>query len=96
MKTLANFIAVSVLCLAIPDPAKSPTLASQPGNRSIVVVEDTDSVFKDVISNVRETHTGSIMFGAGVNADAGLVGSVIINVPLSDSSRSRTQQDDGV
>lgn len=46
---------------------------------NITVVEDTDSVFKDVIINVKETHTGSLMFGAGVNSDAGLIGSVVLN-----------------
>ena len=35
---------------------------------NITVVEDTDSVFKDIIVNVKETHTGSIMFGAGINS----------------------------
>lgn len=46
---------------------------------TITVIEDTDSVFKDVVINVKETQTGSLMFGAGVNSDAGLVGSVVIN-----------------
>ncbi|MEI7687621.1 MAG: BamA/TamA family outer membrane protein [Planctomycetota bacterium] len=46
---------------------------------TITVIEDSDSVFKDVVINVKETQTGSLMFGAGVNSDAGLVGSVVIN-----------------
>ncbi len=54
----------------------NPETGSRP---TITVIEDTDSVFKDVLINVKETQTGSLMFGAGINSDAGLIGSVVIN-----------------
>ncbi len=54
----------------------NPETGSRP---TITVVEDGDSLWKDLIVNVKETQTGSLMFGAGVNSDAGLVGSVVIN-----------------
>src|SRR5262249_53427228 len=40
---------------------------------------EADSEFKAVLVQVKETHTGSLMFGVGVNSDAGLVGSVVLN-----------------
>src|SRR5262249_32750960 len=36
---------------------------------------DDDTPYKDVGVNVQETHTGSLLFGVGVNSDAGLTGS---------------------
>ncbi len=44
-----------------------------------VLDNDTDSEVKDILVNVKETHTGSLMFGIGVNSDAGLVGSIVLN-----------------
>lgn len=35
--------------------------------------------YKDVLVNVKEAPTGSLMFGLGVNCDAGLTGSIIVN-----------------
>jgi outer membrane protein assembly complex protein YaeT len=51
------------------------------GVRPTVTVLDPDSEgeFKDVLVNVQETHTGSLMFGVGVNSDAGLNGSIVLN-----------------
>ena len=47
---------------------------------SVTVLEgDGDSQFKDILVQVKETHTGSLMFGVGVNSDAGVVGSVVLN-----------------
>jgi outer membrane protein insertion porin family len=54
----------------------NPELGIRP---TITVLEDTDSEFKDIIVNVKETHTGSLLFGAGINSDAGIVGSVVLN-----------------
>src|SRR5204863_8452947 len=34
---------------------------------------------KDVLVQVQETHTGSLLFGVGVNSDAGLTGSIVLN-----------------
>jgi outer membrane protein insertion porin family len=51
------------------------------GIRPTVTVIDPDvpGEFKDVLVNVKETQTGSLMFGVGVNSDAGLVGSIALN-----------------
>jgi outer membrane protein assembly complex protein YaeT len=51
------------------------------GVRPTVTVLDneTDSDIKDILVQVKETHTGSLMFGIGVNSDAGLVGSIVLN-----------------
>lgn len=46
---------------------------------TINVIEDGESEYKDVVIQVKETQTGSLMFGAGINSDAGLIGSVVIN-----------------
>jgi outer membrane protein assembly complex protein YaeT len=47
---------------------------------TVTVLEpDSDSEVKDVLVQVKETHTGSLMFGVGVNSDAGLVGSIVLN-----------------
>ena len=61
---------------------------------TVTVIEDSDSVFKDIIVNVKETHTGSIMFGAGINSDAGLVGSIVVNEKNFDITRFPTSWDD--
>lgn len=54
----------------------NPELGIRP---TVTVLEDSDSVFKDILVQVKETHTGSLLFGAGVNSDAGLVGSVVLH-----------------
>jgi outer membrane protein insertion porin family len=54
----------------------NPELGIRP---TITVLDDTDSEFKDILVQVKETHTGSLLFGAGVNSDAGLVGSIVLN-----------------
>lgn len=54
----------------------NPETGSRP---TITVIEDGESQYKDVVINVKETQTGSLMFGAGVNSDAGLVGSIVLN-----------------
>ncbi|HMC66843.1 MAG TPA: BamA/TamA family outer membrane protein [Gemmataceae bacterium] len=49
------------------------------GLRPTVTVDDSDSPVKDVYVNVQESHTGSLLFGVGVNSDAGLTGSIVLN-----------------
>jgi outer membrane protein assembly complex protein YaeT len=54
--------------------------ANQEGVRPTVrVVDDPDSEFQKVEVHVDETRTGSLMFGVGVNSDAGLTGSIVLN-----------------
>jgi outer membrane protein assembly complex protein YaeT len=54
--------------------------ANQEGVRPTVrVVDNPDSEFQDVEVYVQETRTGSLLFGVGVNSDAGLTGSIVLN-----------------
>ena len=47
---------------------------------TITVIEDgTDSPYKDILVNVQETRTGSLMFGVGFNSNAGATGSIVLN-----------------
>ncbi len=57
----------------------NPELGTRP---TVTVLEDPNnpnSEFKDVLVQVKETYTGSLMFGLGVNSDAGLVGTIVLN-----------------
>ncbi|MBI3407880.1 MAG: BamA/TamA family outer membrane protein [Planctomycetes bacterium] len=51
------------------------------GIRPTLTVIDPDGIseFKDIVVNVQETQTGSLMFGAGFNSDSGLQGSIVLN-----------------
>lgn len=51
------------------------------GIRPTVSVLDPegDSEYKDILVQVQETQTGSLLFGAGFNSNAGLVGSIVLN-----------------
>lgn len=69
----------------------NPELGVRP---TVTVIDDSDSVYKDVLVTVKETHTGSLMFGAGINSDAGLVGSVVLNERNFDIFRLPTSIDD--
>ena len=40
---------------------------------------DPNSPVKDLLVNVHEDNTGSLMFGVGVNSDSGLTGSIVLN-----------------
>ncbi len=44
-----------------------------------VLDPESDSPFKDLLVQVEEQPTGSFLIGAGVNSDAGLSGSIIVN-----------------
>jgi outer membrane protein insertion porin family len=59
-----------------------------------VLDPDSDTEFKDVLVQVQETQTGSLMFGIGVNSDAGLVGSIVLNERNFDITRFPTSWDD--
>jgi outer membrane protein insertion porin family len=49
------------------------------GTRPTLTVLESDNEYKDVLVSVQETPTGSLMFGAGINSNAGLVGSIVLN-----------------
>jgi RNA polymerase sigma factor (sigma-70 family) len=49
---------------------------------------------KDILVQVQETHTGSLMFGLGVSSDAGLTGSVLLNERSFDILQPPTGFDD--
>ena len=55
----------------------NPALGVRP---TVTVIEDgSGSPVKNIQVNVKETYTGSLMFGLGVNSDAGLVGNIVLN-----------------
>lgn len=54
-----------------PEEGIRPTVSVLPG--------DPNDPYKDVMVNVQETQTGSLLFGVGVNSDAGLTGSIVLN-----------------
>jgi outer membrane protein assembly complex protein YaeT len=53
-----------------------------------------DSPFRDVLIRVQETQTGSFMVGAGINSDAGITGSVVLNERNFDILNFPTSWDD--
>jgi outer membrane protein assembly complex protein YaeT len=59
-----------------------------------VIDPDSDSPLKDIRVDVQETHTGSLLFGVGVNSDAGLVGSIVLNERNFDLFRPPTSMAD--
>ena len=63
------------------DPAKGikPTVT--------VLDPDGDKEFKDILVTVQEEPTGSLIFGVGVNSDAGLNGSIALNERNFDITR---------
>jgi outer membrane protein insertion porin family len=44
-----------------------------------VLDREGDSVFKDIVVEVNEANTGSLIFGVGVNSNSGLTGSIVLN-----------------
>lgn len=60
------------------------------GIRPTLTVLENDSGFHDVLVTVQEAPTGSLMFGAGVNSNAGLVGSIVLNEKNFDLFRPPT------
>src|SRR5207302_163577 len=65
------------------------------GRPTVQVLEpESDSPFKDVLVNIQEMPTGSLIFGVGVNSDAGLTGTVALNERNFDITRFPTSFDD--
>jgi outer membrane protein assembly complex protein YaeT len=59
-----------------------------------VLDPDSDSPYKDILINVQETRTGSLMFGIGFNSDAGATGSIVLNERNFDLFRFPSSFDD--
>src|SRR5262249_51019329 len=59
-----------------------------------ILDEAGDSRFKDVVINVQETRTGSLMFGVGYNSNAGPTGSIVLNERNFDITRFPRSVDD--
>ncbi len=59
-----------------------------------VLDPDSDTPFKDILVNVQETRTGSLLFGIGFNSDAGATGSIVLNERNFDITRIPTSFDD--
>jgi outer membrane protein assembly complex protein YaeT len=59
-----------------------------------VIDPDTDSPYKDILVNVQETRTGSLMFGVGFNSNAGATGSIVLQERNFDLFRFPTSFDD--
>ena len=66
------------------------------GIRPTIEVLDPDgpNPVKDLLVTVQEAKTGSLLFGLGVNSDAGLNGSVVLNERNFDITRLPTSFDD--
>ncbi|HKB38441.1 MAG TPA: outer membrane protein assembly factor BamA, partial [Gemmataceae bacterium] len=61
-----------------------------------VIDPDGDSEFKNILVQVQETRTGAILLGLGVNSDAGLQGSLVVNERNFDITRFPTSLDDAL
>ncbi len=62
---------------------------------TVTVIEpDSDAEVKNVLVQVQETNTGSLLFGVGVNGDAGLHGSIELNERNFDVTRIPCSYDD--
>jgi outer membrane protein assembly factor BamA len=73
-----------------PDGREHPT---------VTVVDnpnDPTSEYKDILVTVEEDNTGSLMFGLGVNSDAGFTGSVVLNERNFDITRLPGSFDDAL
>ncbi len=69
--------------------------SAETGARPTVSMIDTDDPnVKDVLVQVKETHTGSFQIGAGFNTDNGLVGSIVLNERNFDITRIPTSWND--
>ncbi len=66
------------------------------GQRPTVTVldEDSENPVKNILVQVDEARTGSLLFGLGVNSDAGLTGSIVLNERNFDILRPPTSFDD--
>jgi outer membrane protein insertion porin family len=59
-----------------------------------VMPSEFDNQFKDILIRVQETRTGQFMVGGGVNSNAGLNGSIVLNERNFDITRFPTSWDD--
>ena len=59
-----------------------------------VIDPDGEGEFKDILVNVEEQPTGSLIFGVGVNSDAGLTGTIALTERNFDITRWPTSFDD--
>jgi outer membrane protein assembly complex protein YaeT len=59
-----------------------------------VMPSEFDNQFKDILVRVQETRTGQFMIGGGVNSNAGLNGSIVLNERNFDILRWPTSWDD--
>ncbi len=69
----------------------------KPGSVEVTAQDDPnnpDSEYKNIFINLEEDNTGSLLFGVGVNSDAGLTGSVVLNEKNFDITRLPTSYDD--
>ena len=73
--------------LGIFDAQNPPTVTDVPN-------EMDNNGFKDILVTVNETRTGQFMVGGGVNSNAGLNGSVVLNERNFDITRFPTSWDD--
>jgi outer membrane protein assembly complex protein YaeT len=56
-----------------------PNGADGPPPEIRVLDREGDGVFKDIVVEVNEANTGSLIFGVGVNSNSGLTGSIVLN-----------------
>jgi outer membrane protein assembly complex protein YaeT len=77
---------------------RSNLFDNSPDDHPTVTTIEREDVFdptkKDILVKVKETMTGSLMFGASVNSDAGLVGSIVLNERNFDILRPPTSLED--
>jgi outer membrane protein insertion porin family len=69
----------------------------KPGSVDVTAQDDPnnpDSEYKNIFVNLEEDNTGSLLFGVGVNSDAGLTGSIVLNERNFDITRIPTSFDD--
>ncbi|HVS38171.1 MAG TPA: outer membrane protein assembly factor BamA [Gemmataceae bacterium] len=69
----------------------------KPGSVEVTAEDDpvnADSDLKNIFVKVEEDNTGSLLFGVGVNSDAGLTGSIVLNERNFDITRLPTSIDD--
>jgi outer membrane protein assembly complex protein YaeT len=68
-----------------------PELGIKP---TVTVLGPDDSEYKDLLIQVQETQTGSLLFGLGINSDAGFNGSIVLNERNFDLLRFPTSFED--
>jgi outer membrane protein assembly complex protein YaeT len=69
-----------------PDGQTKPTVT--------IIDQNSAREYKDILVNVEEANTGSLVFGVGVNSNAGLTGNITLNERNFDILRFPTSWDD--